>query len=200
MSEITQKEAFPLVKKHTSYPQTNRTIGVKTPEELEKQREDKFNEDLENDSYFGLGGAVLIIDGWKALEPILKRDQKRVTDYNVALKEVGAGISIRCVNKVTPKDSPFVYMYNGKYLFEGNGRAKKYRGKFDARDWKTLLTEEQFKEVGVLPRMELPDLRFQRVKSLGKNTMNIIIPHTLFLSQRIREIFNNFSYYKVFNM
>lgn len=195
MAQTEKQEVFKTQKIHERYPTSNVTIGSKSKEQLDKENEKKLEAIIRQDGYFGLDGSVLIIRGWEVVEPIIKRDQKRMETFNQKLKDLGVGFWISAVHRTYV--GKMIYMYSGKYIFEGNGRAKRYKMKFSPESWRNLLKPSHFKDVGGVPRLELPDLRFQRVMSFGENTRNIIIPNNLFINQKVRKIFHGCTVYKI---
>lgn len=161
----------------------------------ERHEEQKFLSQLEEDSEFSITDSHLIINGWSILDSIIKKDQKLVNDFNKKLKDRGVNMCIRGIHKT--KIRQMVYYYNGLYIFEGFGKKRKYKGKFDPRDWRNILTKEDYDKVGNLPRTHLPDIRFKRVFDGENETDNIIIPTINFFDNRVRNIFSECTVFKL---
>ncbi len=190
----------PLVAEHekplSERVSTNVTISYK--EEFESRHNESIQEkaDLEQDALFGQNNSVLILDGWKIIKKNIESDKKAVKDYNEVLREADIPFAIR--GHHTNDIGPVTYIYCGAYMYAIDDEKKyKYVGRYHSSDWKTLVGFENLKEHGFPPRMDLSNIRYQRIKIKTKFTDHIIIPYSLFMSAHIRGLFNGQQIYRL---
>ena len=73
----------------------------------------------------------------------------------------------------------------------------KYLKRFDPHEWRKLLGNENFKAVGIPPRLELPILKFRRIEHAQQVTNTIIIPYSMFMVSGMQRIFNGYPVFKL---
>lgn len=123
----------------------------------------KANEDIRRQAFFDQFGSVLVFNGWSRIESALRESKDEIGKFNEKIKELNLQYKIRWSNKV--KVNHNIYMYFGSYIYELKDGREVYVGKYSHLAWRKMLTNEEFKAVGVIPKMPVETIKFRPVST-----------------------------------
>jgi hypothetical protein len=143
---------------------------------------------IEKEAYFDQFGSQLIIDGWTALEPVLREMRTKINSFNTLCEEADINYFLRWANSTKYRNR--TYIYCGSYIYEKKDGKEIYVTKYSPRNWRITLGEKNFAKVGNPPKLDIDNVRFRRVTSRDKKTEkeiqynSLIIPNSEFYRYR----------------
>lgn len=241
------------VNPHTGIDPTKH-VGVLRVRPAELEASQKLELDLTHDSFFPNTESFIVIQGWRALEPVIKEDSIKVQKYNDLLKEKNINYHIRHKHLIQIRRT--VYLYTGMYIYQKevvitppekpqfiapkgeqpedstycNGcykwvkdnqlsrhnKAKshkeamallvaspkketklQYLQRFNPYEWRAMLGETTFKEVGTPPKLDLPSVKYRRIMINGEETDTIILPGSVWLISDVQKIFMGYPVFRL---